>query len=391
MIQPARPMRKHKIFWRVMRALVRPIARLWLGFTASPAPDTRAPVLVLANHNTDYDPALVALSFRRQMYFVASEHIFRWGWISRVFAYLLAPIPLLKGGSDAHAAKAIFSALRMGQSICLFAEGNRSVDGLTAPISPATGMLAKAGADLITYKIEGGYFTSPRWAKTTRRGRMYGHMVGHYPAAALKEMTAAEINEIIRRDLHEDAYALQAERPIPYRGKRRAEHLETALYLCPACGGVGALQSEGDRFFCACGLSVRYTETGFFEGERAPFHTVAEWYAWQIGQAASIIARAGDGPIFSDPAQKLYSVDPCVNAALVATGTLSLTRKALCLGHFTFPLEAIRDLAIVGQMTLTFTLSDARHYEIKSDVPRSGYKYLHALDALRKESARKNT
>ena len=47
---------------------------------AEPAPAVDGPYLVLANHNVDLDPLLVALSFRvRHMYFVASEHIYRAG------------------------------------------------------------------------------------------------------------------------------------------------------------------------------------------------------------------------------------------------------------------------------------------------------------------------
>lgn len=386
-----RLLRRHRRNWRILRLIAPLYLRGVLGFTPEPAPHIDAPVLVLANHNMDLDPALVALSFEKQMYFVASEHIFRWGWISRLMLRLFAPIPLVKGRSDVRAALDIMRTLRSGKNVCVFAEGNRSVDGITAPISPATGLLAKGGADLVTYRLEGGYFTQPRWSASLRRGRMSGRVVGHYTAAQLKEMSRDEINEIIRRDLHEDAYARQAHLPVAFRGKRLAEHLETALYQCPVCGQVGQLHSHGDHLDCACGLHVKYTQTGMLEGIDLCYNTVAKWYAWQLTQIASLISGTGDAPIFTDPAQRLYLIEPCVSATLAAQGGLVMTRELLSIADFVFPLEEIAAMAIVGQMTLTFSLQDGRHFEIKSDSPRSGYKYLNAFEALKNEVQIKNT
>lgn len=381
----AKEARRYRHYWRLMRALARPFVRWRVGFSWEPAPEIEAPVLVLANHNTDLDPVLVSLSFGRQMFFVASEHIFRWGWISKLLVYLFRPIPRVKGGSDVRAAMEIVRTLRKGDNICVFAEGNRSVDGQTGAIYPATGTLAKCGADLVTYRLEGGYFTHPRWARSMRKGHMRGYVVGHYTAAELKDMTVEAVNEVIRRDLHEDAYARQEERPVAFRGKWLAESLETALYRCPVCGGVSTMHSEGNCLTCACGLSLRYTETGYLEGENAPFTTITQWYAWQKEQVDSWLESTKGDVICQDEAQTLYSVEPCVRATPIAQGTLRLTRETLSLGAYVFPLADIAELTIVGQMTMTF-LADGCAYEIKSEMPRSGYKYIDAFEALRKNN-----
>lgn len=376
--------RRHRVYWRIFRFVIRPYLCGVLRFSPEPAPKTEAPVLVLANHNTDFDPAFVALSFENQMYFVASEHIFRWGWITRLLVHMFAPIPLIKGRSDAQAALGILRLLRKGNNICIFAEGNRSVDGITAPISPATGLLAKSGVDLITYRLEGGYFTQPRWAKSMRRGKMRGRIIGHYPAAQLKGMQLEEINELIQRDLYENAYERQAHEPVAFRGKGIAEHLETALFLCPACMQVGTLKSSGSHITCTCGLSAEYTETGYLKGEGLSFDTVAKWYAWQIPWVKK---RANDNEgetLFSDADQALYEVEPCEGAAMLTQGELRMTRDALHLNGHTFLFEEMAAMAIVGQMTITFSLQDGRHFEIKSECPRSGYKYLLAFEALRR-------
>lgn len=388
-LSEAKATRRHRLCWQLFRFLARPFVAVALRFTPEKAPDIDAPVLVLANHNTDFDPALVALSFKRQMYFVASEHAFRWGWITRLLGYLFAPMPIVKGGGDLRATMDILRTLRGGKNLCIFAEGNRSVDGVTAAISPATGLLAKSGVDLVTYRLEGGYFTHPRWARSRRKGKMRGAVVGHYTAARLKEMTLEEINQRIQHDLYEDAYARQAVERTAFRGKNLAENLETALYVCPSCGKMDTLKSKDDRLHCPCGLTARYTAYGMLEGRSVPFDTVTKWYAWQLEQVAARVDAPIGSVLLQDPEQHLYEVEPCVGATLLTSGEMRMTAEALLLGEHTFALADIIDMAIVGQMTLTFTLQNGQHYEIKSDAPRSGYKYLNMFDALRRRTAQR--
>ncbi|MDR0897567.1 MAG: 1-acyl-sn-glycerol-3-phosphate acyltransferase [Oscillospiraceae bacterium] len=366
--------RRQAFFWRLFRPAVRAIAA-YLGHACAKPIRLSRPTLILSNHNTDLDPAFLLVAFKSPLHFVASEHVFRWGIVSKLITFFFQPIARQKGGSDARAAMDIARTLRRGEHVCLFAEGNRSVDGITAPIAPATGMLVKAsGADLITYRLIGGYFTQPRWSATFRRGRMRGEVVGHYSAEALHAMSKEEINEIIRRDLHEDAYARQRQNPIAYRGKRLAEHLETALYRCPACGQIGRMHSEGDQLLCECGLAVTYTEQGMLTG--APFDTVSQWYAWQLSQAGDLLAGEG----IADADQRLYRIAPLEGAELLAEGLLRMTRDMLTVGECRFALIDIAGMAILGQRTLTFTHVDGTHYEVRSERPRSAYCYLNAFE-----------
>ena len=47
-------------------------------------------------------------------------------------------------------------------NVCVFPEGNRTWDGVTAKFLPSIGKLARSsGASLVTYKLTGGYFASP--------------------------------------------------------------------------------------------------------------------------------------------------------------------------------------------------------------------------------------
>ena len=365
-----RHMRIYRFLWHIVGPFIRRIFRI----EAAPAPGLPAPYLVLANHNLDLDPALVGLSFPQHMYFVASEHVFRKGWISKLLRAMFAPISRMKGATDAQAALDIIRALRRGSNVCLFAEGNRSFSGVTGPISPATGKLAKAaGVSLITYRLTGGYLTKPRWARTRRRGRMTGTCVRVYTTEELKTMTPEEVNAHIAEDLFEDAFLRQSEIPVPFYGQGLAEGLETALFLCPQCGGVGTLRGKGDRFICRCGLSVRYTVYGFFEGADVPFSCVRDWDVWQ---AAELEVRAGNHTVcFSDPDTRLFAINKRHRMRSVDKGTLTMDGQALTLGSTRLPLDDISDMAVIKTAGIMLTAA-GRHYEIRSrDKHYCGRKY----------------
>ena len=84
--------RRHKRFWKIIRAIATPILKTMYKYSCEVYKDLKGPYLVLANHNTDLDPGLVALSFPQQMYFVASEHVYRAGFASKVLRYVFEQI-----------------------------------------------------------------------------------------------------------------------------------------------------------------------------------------------------------------------------------------------------------------------------------------------------------
>lgn len=370
--------RRHAVFYKILRAAVRPFAKWKFRYVSEAIKGLPQPFLVLANHVTDFDPVLVGASFRQHMYFVASEHVFRWGMATRLIEYMFAPIPRLKGATDARTVRETLQFARRGENVCIFAEGERTYDGVTMDILPSTGKLAlKMGATLVTFRIEGGYLTSPRWGKKLRKGRMAGHIVGQYAPGELKAMNADEVNTLIKRDLYENAEERQAENPIRYRGPDLAENLEIALYMCPGCHRIGTLRSEGERLFCRqCGHSTVYTECGALEG--GAYASIAAWSAWQEAELIRLLENAGDGVLFSDDDQQLYRLEPCVKSELMETGRLSFCRDALRLGAYAFGIEEIADMAVTGKMTITFSTMDGAYYELKSPHPRSPIKYVTA-------------
>lgn len=366
---------RHEKVWRILQILVRGYLHRRFALTSEPCP-VEGPCIVIPNHVTNWDPFLVAMSFpRKQMYYVASEHIFRLPVLSRLIDWLLHPIARKKGDSGADAVMEILRRLRQGRSVCLFAEGDCSWDGLTNPIFPATGKLVRAsGATLVTYRLEGGYLTWPRWAKKGRRGRLHGHAVGVYPPEELRKMKGPEITALIQRDIGEDAWARQASEPAPYRGRDLAEQLETALFLCPRCRRVGTLVSRGDTLRCTgCGLEERYLENGsFLPGD--PFANVGQWDRWQHRELAAGRFIHGE-ELFSDPVRSFRKVLSGHRTERLPGQTLSIRGGCLCCGDAAFPLTGIDNMAMVKRHILLFTVGKD-YYELRCGEGCSLRKYL---------------
>lgn len=374
---------RHRVIYLLLYIIAGPFIRLFTGYRRLVMKDVPAPAIVVANHTTDLDPALVGMSFRRHMVFVASEHVGRLGFWSRLIRWAFSPIVRVKGKTDAKSGKQILRVLRGGGNVCLFAEGNRSFNGLTGAAFPATGKLVKAsGATLITYRVVGGYMAAPRWGGRTRRGPITGAPVTVYTPQQLASMSAEEINRAIQTDIDEDAYARQLRQPQPYKGRALAEFIQTALYLCPKCGAVGTLTSLEDRFACGCGLHGRVDEQGWLRGEELPFDNVRDWDAWQRRQLEIVVAEADSGAICTDLGEELHRLEPGVGTTQEDTGPLSLYADRLVCAGRSFPLRQIADLAIIGRQTMVFSTLDGESWELRNPLPRSALKYKHAFDIL---------
>lgn len=373
---------RHKRVYQFCKMALGGVIRSIYGFHPEKATLGKGPFLITANHNGELDPAFLAMSFPEHMYFVSSEHVFRKGWISKLLVYFFAPIARVKGMTDATAALNVIRAIKRNTNVCLFAEGNRSYNGVTGPIFPATGKLAKAtGASLVTYRLEGGYLTTPRWSKTTRKGHMRGYVVNVYSPEQLKQMTPEEVNDRIREDIWEDAFDRQQIKPYLYKGKDLAKGLENAIYFCPKCGDAGKMHSSGDVFSCECGLRARFTQTGFFEkvepsDPELVFTTVRDWDFWQDRRILEYAASLSDDQVaYSDEGVQLIAVGASHKDSILTVDRLSISKSALCVGNFRFPLEDISSMALMGVYKMMFSVG-GKSYELRAaKTPYCGRKY----------------
>lgn len=360
-------------FWKTWRVPVKGLMKLKFGYSCISEDLPDGAFLVYANHVTDLDPVFVGCSFPRPLTFVAGEAIHRMGLLSRIVRRYANTIDRFKGSTDSACALQILRTLRGGTPVCMFPSGERSYTGKSTDIFPVSAKLAKsARVPLITYRISGGYLTSPRWADTMRRGKMHGEIIRIYTPQELSVLSADELLTSITRDLYEDAYAAE---PVRYKGKRLAERLETMLYLCPKCGRADTLKSADNRFSCSCGLSLTMNEYGRFEGDSVPFQHPGEWDDWQQGIMKSIAASAAEKPVFTDIGQQLYKLGQEHELIPVTAGSLSMSGTMISLGSFSLPLQKLDGFAMTQQDKLSFSAA-GENYVIRSDHPRCGKKYV---------------
>ena len=376
---------RHVRIWRGLQAILCPWLRRFFRMECDPI-DVDGPILLIANHVTAWDPVLMAAALKKkQVYYVASERILRVSFAGKLIQRLFAPIPRRKGAKSLETVRAILRHLRAGHSVCLFAEGEQSWDGQSIPVVEGTGSLVRsAGVTTVTYRLEGAYLSAPRWAKGVRRGRVRGRLMGVYDGEALRKMSTEEVNALLNRDIHEDAWARQKAAPVPYRGKRLAECLERLLYLCPQCRGVGTLQTSGSALTCGCGLSLRYLPTGFLDPP-APFETLTDWEQWQREKMRrrDFSHAVGDEKLFADGGVTLSVIDGGKEETLGA-GSLIQEKDALSCAGRRFALNAIDDMAMTQHNVLLFSAGDA-YYQLRSQGATNLRKYLEIWKAAKNQ------
>lgn len=352
--------KRHLMIYNVLRPFVTLYLHCRFDFRSEKPKNLPEQYILLSNHATDYDPLLIASAFPDYMHFMASEHIARWGFLSKVIRYLVDPIFLSKGAPTAAVVMELLRRIRAGYNVCFFPEGLRTWDGVTNPIPPATGKLVKkAGCALITYKLTGAYFVSPMWAGAkVRRGPVRGGIVHIYSAEEVAAMTPAQLQQAISDDLYEDAYARQAKEMVKYPNRTGAVGLETLAYICPACGARDSFTTCGSEIKCHCGCTIGYDDFGTLHG--CGHKTAKELYAWQKEITAQ---DAAQGMTYKARFGKLARLSNH-SSEVAAQGEVSMDRESFRCGDFVVPLSAIVNLAMHGQRNLVFT-ADGAYYECK--------------------------
>ena len=374
---------------RALHRLLRPVFRRIFHYTYTPYTPKSDVFLLAANHTMDVDPFLECMAVDGYIRFVAAENIFQFGPISRLIVFLIHPIRKRKGARSGETVRAIEENLRLGVNVGIHVEGNKSFTGRSGFISPRTGqMIKEAQGGLITFRITGGYMQKPRWARFRRRGPAHGAVVREYTRQELDAMTAEEINEALRRDLFVDACAMQRENQVAYPGRALAEHLETALYACPACGRLQTMKSRDDAFFCtACGYGVRMDAYGFFHGTpQAVFDCVPDWDAWQRERLRACAAEARDDvPVLQSAGQMLYRISGGKKRRVLRSGQMCLYRDRIVFSGggktVSLPLREITGMAVFLKTTLLITAADGR-WQVTSRVPHAAVAYFAAYRYL---------
>jgi len=242
------------------------------------------------------------------------------------------------------AIKNMLAVINSGGAVAMFPSGNRSFFGTESTIVAGIGKLAKKfNVPLVLVQLRGGFFTKPRWKAKTNKGKMIGAVSRVVSPQEMEAMTPAEIDEIIFKELHFNDFEYNRNAKIIFRGKYRAEYLESVLFYCPECNDFGDLYSQGNEFFCrTCGARVRINETGFFEkinkAEKIP-DTILEWGDKQLEFLKKYdYSVYTEKPVFSDDDITLVKAERAKGETIVGKGKIEMfaDRMVICGKDFLF-------------------------------------------------------
>lgn len=383
--------------WRFLYRVIHPVLKCFLGLEAERLPAER-PVMLICNHVTDLDFLLLAMaSPEHPITFIASEHILRdRPLLRKIVFHLFAPITRRKATSAMDTCRKTVRAVREGRTVGIFAEGETTWNGVTGPIQPGTAVLVKAaGVPLVTYRFHGGYFTSPRWGKGLRRGKITGRVTGFWPAETLKAMSAEEVTALMEEGIREDAFEAQKRERIPYRVrvKNLLNRIDALLFLCPKCHGIGTLKAQGDRITCGCGLQVRLDRCLLPVGE-APFPDFSAWDAWQVSELQKMIRENREFRLAESRDDLcLIEIDPDGAVREAARGSLTMDRESLRIGPVGLAISEIRNMATLQNRKLAISTRE-HYYELHAPEAFCLRKYLlfwHQIGEAREAPARKET
>jgi 1-acyl-sn-glycerol-3-phosphate acyltransferase len=139
----------------------------------------RGGVLIVSNHQSYLDPALLSLGFERSASFMARRTLFR----NPAFGWLIATLnafPVTRGGLDIAAMREAVRRLQNGECLVIFPEGTRTSDDSIAPLRPGIrAIVERANVPIVPAVIEGAFEAWPR-GSTPRIGEisvLYGRAI----------------------------------------------------------------------------------------------------------------------------------------------------------------------------------------------------------------------
>ena len=99
------------------------------------------PLLVVSNHQSMFDPAVVGISIRRYLSYLARSNLFNQPVLG-AFIRSVNAIPIDRSMGK-EGIQAVLDALSEGRAVLMFPEGERTHDGSVQPLKPGVSLLIK--------------------------------------------------------------------------------------------------------------------------------------------------------------------------------------------------------------------------------------------------------
>ena len=150
-------------------------------------------MIICANHQSNMDPVVIGCALPRRTNYLGKKSLFSFpplAWFLKV----TDTIPLDRNRSGAAGMKETLRRLRRNESILIFPEGHRSLDGELQPFRPGIVALAKrVDSPVLPVGIDGPFQCWPPNAKFPKTG--YVHVVFGKPVSP-EEMSGLQDEEI---------------------------------------------------------------------------------------------------------------------------------------------------------------------------------------------------
>lgn len=136
---------KESKLYRSIVTIIRPFVRLLYRLEATGLENVpeEGGIILCPNHTSNADPVLLAITLKRQIYFMAKAELFNNKFLGKLFK-MVGAFPVNRGKGDSSAINTAENILENGEQLGLFIEGTRSKTG--------DFLRPKTGCAMIAYK-----------------------------------------------------------------------------------------------------------------------------------------------------------------------------------------------------------------------------------------------
>ena len=246
---------------------------------------TEEPCLILMNHSSFIDLKIAATVLYPRPFNIicTSDGLVGKEWLMRN----MGCIPTQKFVSDMTLIQDMRYCIKnLKSSILLYPEASYSFDGTATPLPESIGKCVKVlGVPVIFIRTYGAFARDPLDNNLRlRKVNVSANVEYLLSGEAVKELSAAQINEKLKECFSFDNFKWQQENGVKITEKFRAEGLNRVLYKCPHCMTEGQMHSHDTGIVCtACGKAYTLTEDGFLRADDGDgiFTHIPDWYRWE--------------------------------------------------------------------------------------------------------------
>ncbi len=283
----------------------------------------KPPYILLSNHMYFIDFEITATAtFPHRVHNVVTVD----GYYRRPFLMeLIGCICTRKFTNHVNLVRSIRHVTKRGDILSLYPEARYTPIGTTAMLPDSLGKMVKMnGVPVVVMLHHGNHLHTPFWNyRKPRKVPMRATMTQILTVEQVQSLSAAEINDAIRKAMAYDEYQYQKEAGIKITEPFRAEGLHKVLYQCPHCMAESKMASKGIELFCtACGKRWTLLEDGELQAKEGEteFPHIPDWFEWERAQVRKEIEEGRY--LFTDTVD-VYSLPRCMKFEHLGRATLT--------------------------------------------------------------------